>query len=169
MNNKCSTVTICEILQNRGLSGIGIINHGNNTIKYNSNGSGIYITNPDGTVYQKGFIELKTGGANDRAIARYESKGRLAEESVLDNGVMFFNSSSPNGKLSFLNNRILAMGAGYIPALGGKIPMQSIVYGMKILAQNVTGITVPNSGHFIPEELPQFLADQLLKFFGNAK
>ena len=37
---------------------------------------------------------------------------------------------------------VLAMGAGYIPALGGKIPMQSIVYGMKILAQNVTGITV---------------------------
>jgi pimeloyl-ACP methyl ester carboxylesterase len=45
--------------------------------------------------------------------------------------------------------------------------MSSIIYGMKILAQNVTGITVPNSGHFIPEEQPQFLSDQLLKFFGN--
>ncbi|MGC2426278.1 MAG: alpha/beta hydrolase [Nitrososphaeraceae archaeon] len=43
--------------------------------------------------------------------------------------------------------------------------MQSIVYGMKILAQNVTGITVPNSGHFIPEEQPQFVIDQLFKFF----
>ena len=62
---------------------------------------------------------------------------------------------------------VLAMGAGYIPALGGKIPMQSIVYGMKLLAQNVTGITVPNSGHFIPEEQPQFVIDQLLKFFGG--
>ena len=62
---------------------------------------------------------------------------------------------------------VLAMGAGYIPALGGKIPMQSIVYGMKILAQNVTGITVPNSGHFIPEEQPKFVIDQLTKFFGN--
>ena len=62
---------------------------------------------------------------------------------------------------------VLAMGAGYIPALGGKIPMQSIVYGMKLLAQNVTGITVPNSGHFIPEEQPQFVIDQLLKFFGS--
>ena len=61
--------------------------------------------------------------------------------------------------------QVLAMGAGYIPALGGKIPMQSIVYGMKILAQNVTGITVQNSGHFIPEEQPQFLVDQLFKFF----
>ena len=63
---------------------------------------------------------------------------------------------------------VLAMGAGYIPALGGKIPMQSIVYGMKILAQNVTGITVPNSGHFIPEEQPKFVIDQLTKFFGNS-
>jgi pimeloyl-ACP methyl ester carboxylesterase len=36
---------------------------------------------------------------------------------------------------------------------------------MKILAQNVTGITVPNSGHFIPEERPNFLTKQILDFF----
>jgi pimeloyl-ACP methyl ester carboxylesterase len=36
---------------------------------------------------------------------------------------------------------------------------------MKILAQNVQAITVPNSGHFIPEEQPDFVVDQLLKFF----
>ena len=64
---------------------------------------------------------------------------------------------------------VLALGEAFIPVLGGNITMPSIIYGMKILAQNVTGITVPNSGHFIPEEQPQFLADQLLKFFGNAK
>jgi pimeloyl-ACP methyl ester carboxylesterase len=39
---------------------------------------------------------------------------------------------------------------------------------MKILAQNVTGIVVPNSGHWIPEEQPEFLTDQLLKLFGNS-
>ena len=59
----------------------------------------------------------------------------------------------------------MAMGAGYIPALGGKIPMQSIVYGMKILAQNVTGITVPNSGHFIPEEQPQVCNRSTIEVF----
>jgi pimeloyl-ACP methyl ester carboxylesterase len=32
---------------------------------------------------------------------------------------------------------------------------------MKILAQNVTGIKVPKSGHFIPEEQPQFVIKQL--------
>ena len=45
--------------------------------------------------------------------------------------------------------------------------MPSIVYGMNIFAQNVTGITVPNSGHCIPEEQPKFVIDQLLKFFGK--
>ena len=30
--------------------------------------------------------------------------------------------------------------------------MPSSIYGMKILAQNVQRIIVPNSGHWIPEE-----------------
>jgi pimeloyl-ACP methyl ester carboxylesterase len=64
---------------------------------------------------------------------------------------------------------VLALGGGYIPTFGGNITMPTVIYGMKILAQNVQGITVPNSGHWIPEEQPQFLTDQLLKFFGNAK
>ena len=42
---------------------------------------------------------------------------------------------------------VLALGGGYIPTFGGNITMPTIIYGMKILAQNVTGITVPNSGH----------------------
>ena len=58
------------------------------------------------------------------------------------------------------------MGGGYIPTFGGNITMPTIVYGMRF-TQNVTGITVPNSGHYIPEEQPQFLVDQLFKFFGN--
>jgi pimeloyl-ACP methyl ester carboxylesterase len=43
--------------------------------------------------------------------------------------------------------------------------MYSIEYRMKILTQNVTGITVPNSGHWIQEEQPQFVIEQLAKFF----
>jgi pimeloyl-ACP methyl ester carboxylesterase len=33
------------------------------------------------------------------------------------------------------------------------------------VANNVTGITLPNTGHFIPEERPNFLAKQILEFF----
>lgn len=87
-------------------SGFGVINYANDTIRYNSNGSGIYITNPDGTVYQKGIIELRTEEGNDTAKAEYESIGDQADENVWDNGIMFFNSSSSNGELSFLNNTV---------------------------------------------------------------
>ncbi len=80
----------------------------NNTffIKHTSNSSGIYVTNHDGTVYQKGIMELKAEEGNDTAKAEYESIGYQAgEDTVLDSGVIFFNSSTPpDGKLSFLNN-----------------------------------------------------------------
>jgi hypothetical protein len=86
-------------------SGFGTINHNNQTIKHTSNSSGIYVTNPDGTVYQKGIMDLKAGEGNDTAVAEYESIGYQADEDiVLDSGVIFFNSSTPNGELSFLNN-----------------------------------------------------------------
>ena len=35
------------------------------------------------------------------------------------------------------------------------------------LATNVTGITVPLSGHWIPEEQPQFVIEQLTKHFSE--
>jgi pimeloyl-ACP methyl ester carboxylesterase len=62
---------------------------------------------------------------------------------------------------------VLALGGGYTPAFGGNVTMISAEYGMKMLAQNVTGIIVPNSGHWIPEEQPKFLVEQLTKFFNQ--
>ena len=63
-----------------------------------------------------------------------------------------------------LNLLVSDVRRGYIPVFGGNVTMSSIEYGMKILAQNVTGITVPNSGHWIQEEQPQFVIEQLAKF-----
>ena len=86
-------------------SGFGTINYDNRTIKHTSNSSGIYVTNPDGTVYQKGIMELKTEEGNDTAKGEYESIGyQVGEDTVLDSGIIFFNSSTPDGELSFLNN-----------------------------------------------------------------
>ena len=62
---------------------------------------------------------------------------------------------------------VLALGGGYIPTFGGNITMPTIVYGMKILAQNVQGVKVPNSGHFIPEERPDLVIKMLDNFFGR--
>jgi hypothetical protein len=39
---------------------------------------------------------------------------------------------------------------------------------MKSLATDVRGGIVPFSGHWIAEERPDFLTDQLFKFFGNS-
>jgi pimeloyl-ACP methyl ester carboxylesterase len=45
--------------------------------------------------------------------------------------------------------------------------MPTIISGMQQLAENVQGIKVPNSGHFIAEEQPQFVVNQLSDFFGG--
>jgi pimeloyl-ACP methyl ester carboxylesterase len=64
---------------------------------------------------------------------------------------------------------VLAVGGGYIPTFGGNITMPTVIYGMKLLAQNVTGIIVPNSGHYILEEQPDVVVKLLNNFFsGNS-
>jgi pimeloyl-ACP methyl ester carboxylesterase len=57
---------------------------------------------------------------------------------------------------------VLALAGGYIPTFRGNTTIPSLVeYGMKLLAQNVTGITVPNSGHYIAEEQPDVVVKLL--------
>jgi pimeloyl-ACP methyl ester carboxylesterase len=63
---------------------------------------------------------------------------------------------------------VLTLQGGYIPVFGGNVTMSSIEYGMKQLAQNVTSITVPNSGHWIAEEQPVVLVKLLNNFFSNS-
>src|SRR5919199_1030592 len=63
---------------------------------------------------------------------------------------------------------VLAFGAGYIPAFGGNVTINYALYGMQKLAQNVTGVKVPLSGHWIPEERPDFVVNMLNNFFGGA-
>ena len=46
--------------------------------------------------------------------------------------------------------------------------MTSVAYGLKMVAQNVTEIIVPNSGHWIPEEQPVVLAKILNNFFSGS-
>jgi pimeloyl-ACP methyl ester carboxylesterase len=44
-----------------------------------------------------------------------------------------------------------------------------VANAVKAIDQNVTGVRVPLSGHWIPEEQPQFVIGQLLKFFVNTR
>jgi pimeloyl-ACP methyl ester carboxylesterase len=63
---------------------------------------------------------------------------------------------------------VLALAASYYPVFGGNISMPGLIYGMKILAQDVRAVIVPNSGHWIAEEQPQFVIKQLANFFGGS-
>jgi pimeloyl-ACP methyl ester carboxylesterase len=63
---------------------------------------------------------------------------------------------------------VLYISSSYIPGLGGNITTNVPQKQMQTLAQSVQVIQVPNSGHFVPEEQPGFVIDQLFKFFGKS-
>jgi pimeloyl-ACP methyl ester carboxylesterase len=62
---------------------------------------------------------------------------------------------------------VLAVGGEYYPAFGDNVTVNYTLYGMEALVQNAHGIQVPNSGHWIPEERPDFVVKMLGNFFGG--
>jgi pimeloyl-ACP methyl ester carboxylesterase len=52
-------------------------------------------------------------------------------------------------------------------ALGGEYTGNAALTSIRSLATDVCGGIVPLSGHWISEERPSYLVDQLLRFFGN--
>lgn len=53
-------------------------------------------------------------------------------------------------------------------ALGGKCSFGSAALdSMRLLATNVSGGVIPDTGHWIAEERPIFLTEQLFAFFGS--
>ena len=63
---------------------------------------------------------------------------------------------------------VLLLEADFYPVFGGAVQGTPVADALKAMAQNVTGIKVPLSGHWIPEEQPQFVIKQLAKFFGGS-
>jgi len=72
--------------------------------------------------------------------------------------------SASKGKLTM---PVLVLSGDIYPALGGDFPGSTTLNSTQALAENVQGVIVPYSGHWIPEEQPDFVIDQLSKFFGN--
>ncbi len=62
---------------------------------------------------------------------------------------------------------VLVLGGEFYPALGGHLPGNFALESIQALATNVKGVTVPLSGHWIPEEQPQFVIKQLANFFNE--
>jgi pimeloyl-ACP methyl ester carboxylesterase len=63
---------------------------------------------------------------------------------------------------------VLVLGGDIYPALGDDLPGNFSLTPMQQLSTNVEGVTIPPSGHWISEEQPSFVIDQLFKFFGNS-
>ena len=62
---------------------------------------------------------------------------------------------------------VLVLAGDYYPAFRGDVPGNPVLNGVKALAENVNGTVVPSSGHWILEEQPEFVIEQLVNFFGN--
>jgi pimeloyl-ACP methyl ester carboxylesterase len=62
---------------------------------------------------------------------------------------------------------VLASGADIYPALGGDALGNFALDSTQRLAENVKDVIVPLSGHYIPEERPDFLIKELVKFFNE--
>lgn len=62
---------------------------------------------------------------------------------------------------------VLAVGGSYYPVFGGNVSSNSALYAMKTLAQDIRGMQVPNSGHWIPEEQPEVIIKLLDGFFAG--
>jgi pimeloyl-ACP methyl ester carboxylesterase len=73
-------------------------------------------------------------------------------------------SVASNGKLTI---PVLVLAADIYPQLGGDIPGNLPLNSTQSLAENVTGMVVPLSGHWIPEEQPEFVIEQLTAFFNQ--
>ncbi len=59
---------------------------------------------------------------------------------------------------------VLALGGGRAEARGrGDEPFESL----RLVARTIEGGTIPDCGHFIPEEQPELLAERLLAFFAS--
>ena len=53
-----------------------------------------------------------------------------------------------------------------ILTIGGEAALGNLtITSFQKVANNVTGITLPNTGHFIPEERPNFLIKHIIEFF----
>ena len=74
------------------------------------------------------------------------------------------NKESAKAKISM---PVLVLGGDIYPALGGDLPGNFALSSTQALAANVKGVTVPLSGHWIPEEQPDFVIKQLAMFFSK--
>jgi pimeloyl-ACP methyl ester carboxylesterase len=103
--------------------------------------------------------------AIDEYVTRYSAPGGMRS------GFEYFRETPINAMLNNETSRyviatpVLAVSGEYSPFGGSEsVPNYSLESARRI-AENVSTVIMPSSGHWIPEERPEALADLLLKFF----
>jgi pimeloyl-ACP methyl ester carboxylesterase len=110
-----------------------------------------------------------TQDAIDEYVSKYSAPGGMRAgfeyyRALPQDAIQNMNYSKPK-----LTMPVLALGGGYTPALGGNLTEPIIASSIKMAAQNVQTVVVPNSGHWIQEEQPVQLVKLLSNFFsGNS-
>lgn len=109
-----------------------------------------------------------TQDAINEYVSHYSAPGGMRAGFEYYRAIPQDESQNVNYSKTKLTIPVLALGGGNTPAFGGNVTKTSVAYGLNMVAQDVSEIIIPNSGHWIPEEQPQFLADSLIRFFGNS-
>jgi pimeloyl-ACP methyl ester carboxylesterase len=112
------------------------------------------------------LIPLMT--ANEEAVTS-EDKQIYAASMLRENGITgnvgWYRAAFETGRqLKAIGDKKLPMP---VLAYGGQYGMPTTYEQMSLVSDHVTGGIIANCGHLIPEEVPDFLAAQLLTFFQN--
>jgi pimeloyl-ACP methyl ester carboxylesterase len=100
-----------------------------------------------------------TSEAREEYIKQYSKPGALRA------GFEYYRAIFEDAKQNkeYAKEKLLDMP---ILTIGGEAGLGNLTTtSFQKVANNVTGITLPNTGHFIPEERPTFLTKQILEFF----
>jgi pimeloyl-ACP methyl ester carboxylesterase len=108
-----------------------------------------------------------TQDAINEYVSKYSAPGGMRAGFEYYRALPLDAMQNQNYSKTNLTMPVLTLQGGFVPTFGGNITMSTIEYGMRQLAENVTSITVPNSGHWIAEEQPDFLVKVLNNFFSG--
>ena len=100
-----------------------------------------------------------TSEAREEYIKQYSKPGALRA------GFEYYRASFEDAEQNkeYAKEKLLDMP---ILTIGGETGFGNLtITSFQKVANNVTGITLPNTGHFIPEERPNFVTKQILEFF----
>jgi pimeloyl-ACP methyl ester carboxylesterase len=115
-------------------------------------------------VYLNWFYDLTYNQSAITPEAREEYIKQYSKPGALRSGFEYYRAVFDDA----VQNREYAKEKLMIPilAIGGEAAIGNFTTTtFQEVANNVTGITLPNTGHFIPEERPNFLIKQILDFF----